>query len=433
MPGVCAGFAAFAGAAGLAWPRGGADSLGGLGAALPWAAALEAFGLLTILAVAIVRDPRRVSRRLLGSFLASTGIGLLGVALCAGAHTGALGSALVAGALAYRLGAVPAFAWLPMLLRHPSRGIEALGVAGVIGAGAVLARVVALLPQPGAAFSTLGALAVITIPWAVWNAWRQRREDPPCARTYLVVAGVAIILLTVAIRARPHAASVDARPVAVPPTTGRPPRRRVTAPPMPALGPTCGGHCGTERWLVKTLSDPDRDCVNLTVVDATVEELAALPEPERRPSAGRLKPVECTVYRVEAFLGGWDTFMKLEHDGDDHLVLFGRTNQRVSIIAEIPDPECDGACRSGFAERFMAARNALEAGVRRPNPGDLNPVVRVTGVGFFDYLHHQTGVSPNGFELHPVLSIEFLPLGTPARRKVSRPGASHYVGRLAGR
>lgn len=30
----------------------------------------------------------------------------------------------------------------------------------------------------------------------------------------------------------------------------------------------------------------------------------------------------------------------------------------------------------------------------------------VTGVGFFDFLHGQTGAAPNGIELHPVLKIE---------------------------
>lgn len=199
MPGVCAGFAALAVAALLAWPRGAAGSLGALAPVLPWAAALELFGLLTVVAVALVRDPRRVSRRLFGAFLASTGIGLLGVALCAGARTGALGSALVAGALAYRLGAVPAFAWVPMLLRHPSRGIGVLGAAGIIGAGAVLARALPLLPDPRAAGTALGVLSAVTIPWAVWNAWRQRHDDPRCARTYLVVVGIAIILIAVAL------------------------------------------------------------------------------------------------------------------------------------------------------------------------------------------------------------------------------------------
>jgi hypothetical protein len=31
----------------------------------------------------------------------------------------------------------------------------------------------------------------------------------------------------------------------------------------------------------------------------------------------------------------------------------------------------------------------------------------VTGVGFFDRIHGQTGVAPNGIELHPVLDIQF--------------------------
>jgi hypothetical protein len=31
----------------------------------------------------------------------------------------------------------------------------------------------------------------------------------------------------------------------------------------------------------------------------------------------------------------------------------------------------------------------------------------MTGVGFFDRIHGQTGVAPNGIELHPVLDIQF--------------------------
>jgi hypothetical protein len=29
----------------------------------------------------------------------------------------------------------------------------------------------------------------------------------------------------------------------------------------------------------------------------------------------------------------------------------------------------------------------------------------IRGVGFFDFLHGQTGVAPNGIELHPVLKF----------------------------
>ncbi len=36
-----------------------------------------------------------------------------------------------------------------------------------------------------------------------------------------------------------------------------------------------------------------------------------------------------------------------------------------------------------------------------------NVPVTVTGVGFFDFLHGQTGVAPNGIELHAVLDVQF--------------------------
>jgi len=183
---------------------------------------------------------------------------------------------------------------------------------------------------------------------------------------------------------------------------------------LPPLGPACGGHCGTERWLVKTLSDPDRDCVSLKPVDATIEELTALPQPARRPSRGRVRPVECTVYRVTAHLAGWDSLMRGEKDHDVHLVIFGLGDQRAHMIAEIPDPSCSGACQSGLGGQFAATRAALLREVQDPgSPIGRNPdsaLVVVTGVGFFDFLHHQTGVAPNGIELHPVLSIEYLPL-----------------------
>jgi hypothetical protein len=33
---------------------------------------------------------------------------------------------------------------------------------------------------------------------------------------------------------------------------------------------------------------------------------------------------------------------------------------------------------------------------------------RITGVAFYDFLHGQTGVAPNGIELHPVLGFACL-------------------------
>jgi len=39
-------------------------------------------------------------------------------------------------------------------------------------------------------------------------------------------------------------------------------------------------------------------------------------------------------------------------------------------------------------------------------PRQLNGLATITGVAFFDRVHGQIGVAPNGIELHPVLSIK---------------------------
>src|SRR6266540_3178427 len=78
--------------------------------------------------------------------------------------------------------------------------------------------------------------------------------------------------------------------------------RESAGPPLPALGPVCGGHCGTERWEVKTLSDMDREYVRLRPVDATVEELRMVKPAGVAPGGMRYSPVELTVYRIEAYL-----------------------------------------------------------------------------------------------------------------------------------
>jgi hypothetical protein len=44
-------------------------------------------------------------------------------------------------------------------------------------------------------------------------------------------------------------------------------------------------------------------------------------------------------------------------------------------------------------------------------PGTTGPelkigaLIEITGVGFFDFEHGQSGVAPNAIELHPVLAV----------------------------
>jgi hypothetical protein len=163
--------------------------------------------------------------------------------------------------------------------------------------------------------------------------------------------------------------------------------------------------CGKEQWLVKTPGDPMRDRVDYAhVKDATASQLASMNvTPDSIVGMWRAAPIELTVYRVDAILVG----ILGEQDGDDHLILADPNDQNATMIAEMPNSNCEGACMSGFAGRYAAARLALEEHAERGTGRGKPFRVRVTGAGFGDRPHGQAGAAPNQFELHPVLKIEF--------------------------
>ena len=195
------------------------------------------------------------------------------------------------------------------------------------------------------------------------------------------------------------------------PTTPHP---TLTAPASPSPSPSPSPSwtwpptqaCGVERWPVKTGTDPDASKVDLSkVTDTTIAQLTALQAPSNPPQNGRVAPVETTVYRVHATLLAY----KMEGDSDYHLEL--SDGQGHTMIAEIPDPACVSGGQnssSPFLPGIEAARAAFDA--RYTPTGSYqqaNVQVVITGVGFFDFIHGQLGVAPNGIELHPVLSITF--------------------------
>lgn len=152
---------------------------------------------------------------------------------------------------------------------------------------------------------------------------------------------------------------------------------------------------------MKTLSDPDARRVRLSPVATTVESLAALPRPRYLPPYGRANRTETTIFCVEGWLKGFTT----EKDFDLHVVVAGLSDTTMTIIAEIPDARCAGACASGFAGLYAGARQAFENRIRTWSTDTLR--VRIMGVGFFDRPHGQWGAAPNSIELHPVLAIVF--------------------------
>jgi hypothetical protein len=202
------------------------------------------------------------------------------------------------------------------------------------------------------------------------------------------------------------------------------------------------------------------------IVPATVEELMSMPRPAGMENAKidppqfqakRNGPIERTIWRVDGFI----TVLKQEADGDYHLVVQGNAGD--TIVAEVPTPTTTFIGDCPWLANIQEARQAVDDKlVHNLNPqnfvlppggtklvprstlsgdlpvpamanfampesfltpageeGDQMPVptfqtairsvaVRITGVGFFDRDHGQTGRAPNIFELHPVLKVEFL-------------------------
>lgn len=139
----------------------------------------------------------------------------------------------------------------------------------------------------------------------------------------------------------------------------------------------------------------------------TVAHLRGLTTPPTRPDNGRVPPTELATFRIHGVLIGW----KLEtSDRDMHLVIADPAHPTRTMIAEVPSTACDHVCSSGHVTQFRAARAALIAKFGTPSSSyhkfATPQPITVTGVGFFDFPHSQTGAAPNQIELHPVLLIQ---------------------------
>jgi hypothetical protein len=166
--------------------------------------------------------------------------------------------------------------------------------------------------------------------------------------------------------------------------------------------------CGVERWSVKTGTDADVGKVNLnSSSNTTIAAMRAPAAPSPIPPNNRVAPLETTQWIINATL----TLYKLESDSDYHLVL--QDANGLTMIGEIPSPTCVGS-GSPFLSGITNARNEFNARFTATTSFQTaNIPVKVTGVGMFDFLHGQTGVAPNGIELHPILDIVFNPGTSP--------------------
>ena len=159
-----------------------------------------------------------------------------------------------------------------------------------------------------------------------------------------------------------------------------------------------GGSCGTERWNIKTGTDPGASAISLVPQPNTIAQLVGLPA--AGGGTGRTPPTETTIWELRDVTL---SMIKLETDSDYHIVLSDGQN---TMIAEVPYPPCaSGSAWSCFISRARAEVDAKFSVSSSPQYPALTVTVR--GVGFFDFKHGQTGVAPNAIELHPILEICF--------------------------
>jgi hypothetical protein len=174
-----------------------------------------------------------------------------------------------------------------------------------------------------------------------------------------------------------------------------------------------------ERWAVKTAADADaQGMIGQAPTPTTIAELIALKIPRPLPPDGRSDGTEKTVWQLTATLQEYGR----EADGDYHMVL--ADDQGHTMIGEIPNPG-DISSQSYFAAQITNARSAFDAKFNivediTASSSQADPTaeatiafhavgipVTLTGLGYFDFPHHQRGVAPNAVELHPVIGIAF--------------------------
>lgn len=197
--------------------------------------------------------------------------------------------------------------------------------------------------------------------------------------------------------------------------------------PIELTAQPCGG---IERWPVKVGTDSGVDSVNLQPQSTTLQDLIHLGQPQLPPQGDddtRL-PEETTVYQFSARLVQFKEEAG-KGDSDYHLVISDDTlqftpggaksrNPGRSLVAEIPDPNCIAGkqgspdLQSKFTSAITCARGKMD--VKFPDAdksGQFNDTggvaVTITGVGFFDRPHGQTGRALNSLEIHPILDIDF--------------------------
>jgi hypothetical protein len=161
--------------------------------------------------------------------------------------------------------------------------------------------------------------------------------------------------------------------------------------------------CGVERWAVKTCYDADTANIDFTnIVPSSVAYQRSLIKPTLPGDNTTRLSSEDTVYSLDVHL----LKCVLESDQDIHVVITTIGNTAETMVAEIVNPECPNIVNTSRYAEFKALRDwFISTYAPTTSFKTISADVHLTGVGFFDFLHGQTGIPPNGREIHPILTM----------------------------
>jgi hypothetical protein len=139
-----------------------------------------------------------------------------------------------------------------------------------------------------------------------------------------------------------------------------------------------------------------------SVTPISIRDLNALPShceagPDRRVYAEEFRTFE-VVGRV--------TYVAHEDDRDYHMALEDPSAPGSTVVTELADTLCSGASMSPHLATLRSVEGMFATILGSRSPSTLvGSLVRVRGVGFYDFNHGQRGRSQNCIELHPIVSI----------------------------
>ena len=163
-----------------------------------------------------------------------------------------------------------------------------------------------------------------------------------------------------------------------------------------SAGPTAN-RCGGQLWQLKTLSDPQRNRVQLEPKMTRIAAIGERPFPRPVPRTRRT-PFQREVWEVVAQI----TQYRVE-SGGIRLILFDNESY---LNAVIPSPDC--LSRKTRARHDIASAYKLftsDCGHTMSSWQSLGAIVHVRGVGFWSQRRGLRGSARNGAELHPVTGV----------------------------